>query len=110
MSELGQRETRENESIRLVDIAGPDSTVEGVAFKRCRLFGPAVLLLEDVVLDGVIADPGDINTFLLEIKHPGVIPAGVILLVGCVLERCTLKNITIAGTGDEIAVLREHFF
>ena len=110
MSERGQHDVSEDEHIRLVDIAGPESVIEGVTFKRCRLFGPAVLLLDGVTLDGVIAYPGDINTFLLEIKHPGVIPAGVILLVDCVLERCTYTNITIAGTGDEIAVLREHFF
>lgn len=93
--------------LHMFDLVGPDMTIRNTTFNGCQICGPAVLFLEDVVLDGVAISSGDVDSFLLKVDR---ISNGMIVLIDCTLNDCTYTNVTLAGTPDQIAVLREHFY
>ncbi|MFN5615084.1 MAG: hypothetical protein ACK45V_05260 [Brevundimonas sp.] len=73
--------------------------IQGRTFRRCRLQGPAILLVaEDVTFDGTnFGDPrGDIRNLLL--RPEGTRAIGTVPLRTCVFEGCEFHGVGFTGS------------
>ena len=94
----------ENEVIRPALIAGDEGVIRDMAFERCVIQGPAVLVLvDDVAMEHNRFD-GDKAAIFWEIgpDRPGVI--GAIGLEDCRFVGCRFTQIGIAGPADVLAM------
>lgn len=106
---MSGRKTYHEETVYMFNLVLPDMTIRDTAFNSCEIRGPAVLLYDGIEFRGAHTVPGNLDSFLVEIENRNVIPTGMILTLSCVFRDCTFTNITIAGTPDQIALLREDF-
>lgn len=106
---MTEQNTYSGTSLHIYNLVQPDMTIRNTTFDNCEIRGPAVLLFDGIEFSGAHTAPANLDSFLIEIEYRSVIPAGMILLLECVFRSCTFINITIAGTPNQIAVLREDF-
>lgn len=81
--------------------------IQGRTFRRCRLQGPAILLVgEDVTFDGTnFGDPrGDIRNLLL--RPEGTKAIGTVPVRACVFEGCEFHGVGFTGSDAFLAEVR----
>jgi hypothetical protein len=94
--------------VRLVDEADMNSLIENKTYTNALIVGPAVMvLIENVALrDNTFA--GDNEALFIELPE-GRRVIGVIGLRNVTFERCEFRNVSIAGTPDNIAEFKKGF-
>jgi hypothetical protein len=95
----------EDRVVRLCELVGTGTVLEGFTFVGCQVEGPAVLLPRDSVFASNDFDAPSTDALLWEIapKRPEVV--GVIEVANCTFERCRFSRVGIAGPPAVI----EHF-
>jgi hypothetical protein len=98
--------TYEDSVVRISELVSSDGVLSGCVFNRCRIDGPAVLVLRggsmvDCDLGGPTSD-----AVLWEVPRYRPRVVGVILAEDCTFEKCAFSNVGIAGPPDLIWQLR----
>ncbi|MDV7579288.1 hypothetical protein ACLN6O_10630 [Acinetobacter sp. PVC-6A] len=98
-------ENYENRVIKLSDLQLPlNSPHQNKFFKRCQIIGPGSIF----ILSGSYSNTQFINCGDVILVPEGVRLAGIIILKNCMLDQCTLIDITIitSNTPENIASLK----
>lgn len=92
--------------VRISDLVSSDGMLSGCVFTRCRIDGPAVLVLRrGALVDCTLCGPSS-DAVLWEIPRYRPQVVGAILVADCTFDNCTFFNVGFAGSPDLIWQLR----
>jgi hypothetical protein len=96
----------EDRVVRLADLVGSGTVLDGFTFVGCQVNGPALILPRDSVFASNDFDSPTPDALLWEIapERPEVV--GVIEVTNCTFERCRFAHVGIAGPPTVIAHFR----
>jgi hypothetical protein len=87
----------EDRVVRLSELVGTGSVLDGFTFVGCQLNGPAVILPRDSVFASNNFNSPNPAALLWEISPKRSEVVGVIEVRNCTFERCQFSNVGIAG-------------
>jgi hypothetical protein len=90
----------EDRLIRLHLLVGDDGMVTGFTFVRCKIQGPAVVVLDDCVLrrNSLGGTPSELLWIVDPTERPSIV--GAIGLRECTFESCVFEGVGFAGTAE----------
>lgn len=93
--------------VRLTELVSPDDPkLEGFTFIGCHVGGPAVLVAQGSTFIGCNLGGPTLDAVLWEIAPSRPMVVGVVLALNCHFERCTFRNVGLAGPPDFIDQFR----
>jgi len=93
--------------VRLAELVGSGTVLDGFTFVGCQVNGPAVILPRDCVFAGNNFGSPTPEALLWEIPLERTEVVGVIEVTNCTFERCEFARVGIAGLPPVIDEFRE---
>jgi hypothetical protein len=87
----------EDRVVRLADLVGSGTVLDGFTFVGCQVEGPAVILPHDSVFAENDFNSPTTDALLWEIPPERAEVVGVIEVTNCTFERCRFAHVGIAG-------------
>lgn len=95
----------EDRVVRLADLVGTGTVLDGFTFVGCQVNGPVVILPRDSVFAGNDFSSPTPEALLWEISPGRTEVVGVVEVANCTFERCRFSHVGVAGPPPVI----EHF-
>jgi hypothetical protein len=102
---MGDERAFQDQNVRLTDLVDEMGNLVNARFARCRIAGPAVIILNESILVGCRLGGPSTDAVLWPIPAERVVVVGAMVVTSCHFEDCTFFNVGIAGAQDFIQSL-----